>query len=342
MIGRDELGDLLARLCPMYLLLDPEGAILRQGPTLRKLRPGCSLAGQRLFAVFDLQRPRSVTTMASLMQAAEGKLRLRFRDPPHTAFKGAVAPLPGGAGAIVNLSFGISILDAVRDHDLTSADFSGTDLAIELLYLVEAKSAAMAASRSLNLRLQGARIAAEEQAFTDTLTGLKNRRAMDHVLDRLLAAEAGFAVMQLDLDYFKTVNDTLGHAAGDHVLQHVARIMIEETREKDTIVRAGGDEFVLIFHDVEDRRRLERIARRLIARLEEPITFGEETCRISASAGTVLSSQLPARQASRLLQAADQALYQAKRSGRACHRFYDLAMEDGGCDGGTASREPEG
>ena len=62
----------------------------------------------------------------------------------------------------------------------------------------------MEASRKLNLRLQGARIAAEEQAYTDTLTGLKNRRAMDHVLDRLMQSEQDFALMHLDLDFFQT------------------------------------------------------------------------------------------------------------------------------------------
>jgi len=76
----------------------------------------------------------------------------------------------------------------------------------------------MEASRTLNQRLQGAKIAAEEQAFTDTLTGLKNRRALNLVLARLSEAKVPFTVMQLDLDYFKAVNDTYGHAAGDHVL----------------------------------------------------------------------------------------------------------------------------
>ena len=62
---------------------------------------------------------------------------------------------------------------------------------------------------------------------------LKNRRAMDHVLGRLVQSKAPFAVMNIDLDYFKAVNDTMGHAAGDFVLQHVARILVEETRERE-------------------------------------------------------------------------------------------------------------
>ena len=244
-----------------------------------------------------------------------------------TSLKGVCTPLPGGEGAFINLSFGISVLEAVRDYDLTSADFSPTDLTIEMLYLVEAKSAAMEASRQLNTRLQGAKIAAEEQAFTDTLTGLKNRRAMDHVLGRLISSGREFALMHLDLDFFKQVNDTLGHAAGDAVLQQAARIMVECTRQSDTVVRVGGDEFVMILEGALDTERLAAIAKRLISKLEEPIPFGAEICRISASAGTTLSTWQTEPDAQQLLNQADLALYAAKRAGRAQHFFYRHGME---------------
>ncbi len=326
MIGMDDLANLLERLCPMYVLLDPTGHISEVGPTLQKLRPEQAMPGQRFLELFELLRPRTVTTMPALLATSGAKLHLRLRDDPQTALKGVIVPLPDGQGAVVNLSFGISILDAVRDYALTSADFSGTDLAIELLYLVEAKSAAMEASRTLNLRLQGAMIAAEEQAFTDTLTGLKNRRAMDHILDRYKAGNTPFSMMHLDLDYFKTVNDTLGHAAGDFVLQQVARVIVEETRGDDTVARVGGDEFVLLFANLLNKERLDGIAKRLIERLEEPMPFNGDICRISASAGTVLSTQFSKPDGAEMLHAADLALYAAKRAGRACHFFYTEDM----------------
>ena len=238
-------------------------------------------------------------------------------------------PLPCGGGAVINLSFGISILEAVRDYALTSADFSGTDLAIELLYLVEAKSAAMEASRSLNLRLQGAMLAAEEQAYTDTLTGLKNRRAMDHILGHLISTKSGFALMHLDLDFFKSVNDRLGHAAGDFVLQEAARIMLEETRNDDTVARVGGDEFVLIFKGLLDRTKLNNLAERLIEKLQSPMVFEGETCAVSASIGTALSTQFDNPTAAEILHASDLALYSAKRQGRSCHCVYSELSEAG-------------
>lgn len=322
MMTLQQLTQMAGVVCPMYVIADPKGRIVSAGPTLKKLRPQLTWEGRRFFRVFDLSRPRSVRSVDDLLRTSGSKLHLQFRDAPQTGLKGVCTPLPDGQGAFINLSFGISVLEAVRDYDLTSADFSPTDLTIEMLYLVEAKSAAMEASRQLNLRLQGAKIAAEEQAFTDTLTGLKNRRAMDHVLNRLLNSGRDFALMHVDLDFFKQVNDTFGHAAGDAVLQKVAAIMVDCTRKSDTVARVGGDEFVLIFEGLLDRNRLSDLANRLIARLEEPIMYGAEECRISASAGTVLSSSAEAPDAALLLHQADVALYAAKRAGRAQHLFY--------------------
>ncbi len=306
----------------MFVLVDEQGQITSVGPTLQKLRPEQPMQGQGFLDLFELVRPRSITTTAALLSLAGAKLHLKLRDEPRTALKGLVAPLPGNKGAIINLSFGISILDAVRDYALTSADFSGTDLAIELLYLVEAKSAAMEASRSLNLRLQGAMLAAEEQAFTDMLTGLKNRRAMDVLLGHMASGNAPFALMHLDLDFFKSVNDRLGHAAGDFVLQQAARIMEEETRSDDMVARVGGDDFVIIIKGLIDEGVLSSIAGRLIDRLREPTIFESETCRVSASVGIALSTQFSSLKAAEILKAADQALYDAKRSGRSRYSFF--------------------
>jgi diguanylate cyclase (GGDEF)-like protein len=337
MMGLDELGRMLDQLCPMSVVLDGTGHIRHTGPTLQKLRPDQALTGQRFLELVELNRPRAIRNMQELLTRHDSTLHLQFRDEPRTALKGVLTPLPEGRGAVINLSFGISVLDAVRDYDLTSADFPATDLTIELLYLVEAKSAAMEASRKLNQRLQGAKIAAEEQAFTDTLTGLKNRRAMDHILSRLIGSGTPFSLMHLDLDFFKSVNDTMGHAAGDHVLQEAARIMVAQIREQDTVARVGGDEFVLIFDGLCDEARLGQIAERLIGELEKPIPFNGQTCRVSASIGTALAVGPTGSKAAQLLHDADLALYSAKRAGRACHRFFRDGM-----DGAGGSEEVDG
>ena len=309
-------------LCPMHAFLDRGGLIEQAGPTLHKLAAG-PVEGRRFLDLFEVYRPRSVETMAQLLQTEGRKLHLRLRGGTRTQLKGHLVP-NGAGGALVNLSFGIAVVEAVREFALTSTDFAPTDLAVEMLYLVEAKSAAMDASRRLNTRLQGAMIAAEERAFTDTLTGLRNRRAMDHVLMRLARTGGPFALMHLDLDHFKDVNDNLGHAAGDHVLTVAARIMQEETRKGDTVVRVGGDEFVIVISNAVTRARLADLARRLITRIERPIPYRGMECRISTSIGIALAHD-GAEDPMRVLGDSDTALYAAKRAGRATFRFHDGA-----------------
>ncbi len=326
MSGPAQIMAALDVLCPMHLILSETGHVAHAGPTVQKLRPDASLVGRRFLEVFDLKRPRAITTMDQLRAAAGTKLHLQLRDPPQTEIKGVLVPAPTPGFSIVNLSFGISVVDAVSDYALTSADFAGTDLTIEMLYLVEAKSAAMDASRKLNLRLQGAMIAAEEQAFTDTLTGLKNRRAVDHVMARHIEWGTRFGLMQIDLDWFKAVNDRLGHAAGDHVLQTVARIMVEETRENDTVARIGGDEFVIILPFAKGTVALQSIGQRIIDHLSRPIPFQGEVCRISASIGSAIYEPGSDKTMAEIMDDADVALYASKHKGRSVQTAYDPAL----------------
>lgn len=306
----------LDRLMPMHLCLSATGHITTCGPTLVKLSPGKRFIGRHFFEVFEIRRPGGITTLPELQQRVGQRLYLNLRDHPGPDFRGIAMPLTDGQGMLLNLSFGIAIIDAVRDHALTDADFAATDLAVELLYLVEAKSAVMEELRQLNLRLQGAKLAAEKQALTDVLTGLHNRRALDLVLTRLIGAQIPFGLMHIDLDYFKAVNDTLGHAAGDHVLRVVARVLTEETRIMDTQARVGGDEFVVVLPDLAEPAALDQIARRIIAKLNQPTDFEGKTCQVSASIGLAISTDYAPLTADQILSDADQALYASKHAGR--------------------------
>lgn len=315
----------LDRLMPMHLILATDGLIAHAGPSLLKLRPKGELAGRRFEDAFELLRPAGVTRPGDLAEVERGQIKLAFRDQPARRLVGLVAPLADGS-LLINLSFGFNIIDAVQDHDLTGADFAATDLAVEMLYLVEAKTAALRESKALNQRLQGAKMAAESQASSDMLTGLSNRRAMEQVLDRLTTTGARFGLMNLDLDFFKSVNDTRGHAAGDHVLRQVAEILRAETRESDVIVRAGGDEFVLIFLGNADPEKLAEVGRRIIRRLEQPIPFEGEPCRISGSIGLTVSDFYNSLDPRMMLQHADIALYASKREGRGRVTLYSDSL----------------
>lgn len=314
-------------LCPMHVIFGDSGEIVSVGPTAQKI---CSedLQGRAFLDVFEIRKPRAIKTIGALCDRKGVRLSLRFRSPPFRQLQGVLVEGPEEGQWIINLSFGISIVDAVREYHLTAADFAATDLTVEMLYLVEAKSAAMEASRQLNERLQTARVEAEAQALTDTLTGLKNRRAMDQALSATLSTREPFALMHADLDYFKSVNDTLGHAAGDFVLQQVAQIMTDETRDVDVVARVGGDEFVILLKGTEDHKLLDRIAQRIISRLKTPIPFEGSLCNVSGSIGTVVAGSYQNPTADELLGDADAALYAAKHAGRGCHFFFAPHMRE--------------
>ena len=312
-------------LMPLHLRLAADGRIEGFGPTLAKLIPPAQLMGRNFFATFALKRPAGVLRMADLVAWAGQRLNLTYADADGPrGFRGLALPV-GDGGLLLNLSLGIGVTDAVRSFGLNVGDFSPTDLAIEMLYLVEAKNAVMAELDDLNLRLQEAKLRAERQALTDTLTGLNNRRALNAAIAAMIAGTLPFGLMHLDLDYFKQVNDRYGHAAGDHVLRAVALVLTDETRFGDTVARVGGDEFVLLLPGMTDEAALDQVAQRIIDRVTKPIRFEAVDCRISASVGVAMSVSYPHPDADQMSADADAALYSSKRGGRGRVEFHRRA-----------------
>lgn len=306
----------LCQFMPMHLLMDAEGRALSFGPTLARVLQAEAVVGARFERLFEVRSPGGAETIAQVLARGGNRFRLLPRNGVRVGLRGLGQRLPGTDRILLNLSFGIDLIAAVRELALTDADFAATDLAMELLYLAEANAAVTRELRGLNLRLEGARMAAEEEAMTDPLTGLRNRRAVDLVLERLCAARAPFALLHMDLDYFKAVNDTLGHAAGDFVLGTVGRILREQLRAEDCAARIGGDEFVVILAGRTDPKTLQAIADRIIARICQPMEFERQICTVSASIGIVRSLDLAVLEPAQLLATADRALYAAKHAGR--------------------------
>jgi diguanylate cyclase (GGDEF)-like protein len=129
---------------------------------------------------------------------------------------------------------------------------------------------------------------AEEQAQSDTLMGLRNRRSLERVLDHLAQTDESFSLIQIDLDYFKSVNDTLGHAAGNMILQHVANVLRRETRHDDFLICMGGDEFLLVIKHLTDHARLMSLSTALIRGIEDPQEYDGTPFQISASLGVLV------------------------------------------------------
>jgi diguanylate cyclase (GGDEF)-like protein/PAS domain S-box-containing protein len=165
-----------------------------------------------------------------------------------------------------------------------------------------------------------AECAAHELAVRDSVTGLLNRRGIDNALTPMLASAISesrqMALLLVDLDYFKAVNDTYGHAAGDVVLREVAAVLAQCVRRSDIVGRTGGDEFVVLLPGIEGAHKAEELAQNIIAGLSKPIAIGEgHFAHIGASIGVSLSGR--AREpAAELLRRADVAMYTAKQSGR--------------------------
>jgi diguanylate cyclase (GGDEF)-like protein/PAS domain S-box-containing protein len=169
------------------------------------------------------------------------------------------------------------------------------------------------------------KVAEEELAYRalhDPLTGLANRHlAIDHLrlaLKQLSRNQGAVAVLYIDLDLFKRVNDTLGHDAGDEVLRQVGARLAHVVRAPDTAARIGGDEFVVIC-TVPSEDRAERIVERVRAAISRPVALAGQPLDVTASIGTALTTNASAR-ADDLLRQADSALYEAKRMrGRHLH-----------------------
>ncbi|MBK5351392.1 EAL domain-containing protein [Pseudomonas sp. TH41] len=159
----------------------------------------------------------------------------------------------------------------------------------------------------------------------DALTGLPNRTRLQEFLDGKLKAlptvDQPLVMLSLDLDRFKPVNDLLGHAAGDLVLNEVSSRLADCIRHGDLVARIGGDEFVLILSDVSSQEEVEALCRRLIESIERPIAIDEQEVFVSASIGIAMAPN-DACEATELLRYADIALYEAKTCGRNTWRFY--------------------
>jgi diguanylate cyclase (GGDEF)-like protein/PAS domain S-box-containing protein len=170
------------------------------------------------------------------------------------------------------------------------------------------------------------------QAFHDPVTHLANRALFNervrHAVARTLREGMGMAVLFVDLDDFKTVNDSLGHAVGDQVLLEVAQRIAGSVRAADTAARFGGDEFAILLEDVHDIQTAVETAERLLDALSRPLDFDEHHLAIRASLGISIAEPGHPSDADELIRNADAAMYIAKGDGKGGYRLFEPAMHD--------------
>lgn len=203
------------------------------------------------------------------------------------------------------------------------------DVTEDALLTAELK-AAKAESDAKNVELEMAKSRIEHNALHDPLTSLANRRKLDQELDRISRESRDerqkFAILHLDLDRFKQINDTLGHAAGDAMLVHASNVLFRNVRQSDIVARIGGDEFVIVARGSGGQEEMAQLAGRIIAELRQPIDFEGFECRCGVSIGIAMASGLNL-EARRILVNADMALYRAKAMGRNRHEFFTQNLQ---------------
>ncbi|MDX8477414.1 EAL domain-containing protein [Mesorhizobium sp. VK24D] len=185
-------------------------------------------------------------------------------------------------------------------------------------------------AESKNAELESARARIEHIALHDPLTGLPNRRYLDQVLEdyaanaRLNGEHA--ALLHIDLDRFKQINDTLGHAAGDAMLVHASSVLQSNVGEQGFVARVGGDEFIILCRVRDDLDQPAVLADRIIKQMRQPVYYKGHQCRFGVSVGIAIDNgnDVEARQ---LLVNADIALYQAKSRGRNRREFFTGALQ---------------
>ncbi len=179
--------------------------------------------------------------------------------------------------------------------------------------------------------LKNAQLQMENLAFYDPLTGLSNRRLFQDRLSKAVAESKRrgtfVALLFLDLDQFKRINDSLGHDAGDQLLVETAQRLRESVRETDTVSRIGGDEFTVLLSDVESTHGVRHIADKILKSLCRPITLKKQTVINTVSIGITMSPT-DASDANKLMRNADMAMYRAKAMGRNNFQFFSEDMNN--------------
>jgi len=187
----------------------------------------------------------------------------------------------------------------------------------------------------------------EHSAKHDALTGLPNRFLFNELVQRLMhRCQRGntlLALLFIDLDGFKAINDRFGHEAGDRVLVTVSRRMLDVVRREDVVARLGGDEFVIAITDLDSPQALTPLLERLLSEIERPIAYrstAEHQLEVSASIGVSLYPQAQELDADTLLRQADQAMYEAKYSGKNQYQFFNQRIEQNANARPEARRRP--
>ncbi|SEP66265.1 periplasmic sensor diguanylate cyclase/phosphodiesterase [Devosia sp. YR412] len=240
----------------------------------------------------------------------ESKYRVQLSDNSirHIRSMGALFNEPGEPERVVGVNWDVTA-DVLLNEELRHATL-----------LTEAR----------NRELEAARVRIEHNSLHDSLTGLPNRRYLDDMLKQQAAGgyhgSGSMAMLHVDLDRFKQINDTLGHAAGDAMLIHASAVLRDNCSYNDFVARIGGDEFVVLTSAEDGDFYLGALAERIVRQMRQPVKYEGHECRFGVSIG-IAADRGETLDVQRLLINADIALYRAKGRGRNRYEFFSEALQ---------------
>jgi len=221
----------------------------------------------------------------------------------------------------------VILLTETDDDQLASEAFRRGAQECFVLGEADARQLARAIRHARERKRAGS--AAPRAGGQDLLTSLPDRALyydrLEHAIARARRTGERVAVLFVDIDHFKRVNDSLGHAAGDELLRRISRRLVPSLRKGDTLARLGGDEFIVLLEDVGGQHTAAAVARKLLHLLRKPFRLASHKTYVTASIGIAVHPEC-ALEAEELTKLADRAMYKAKRQGRDCYRFYTRKM----------------
>ncbi|MEL6983841.1 MAG: EAL domain-containing protein [Actinomycetota bacterium] len=309
------IDEILDRLFPFHLALDleAEATILRTGPTIERWF-GEPLAGRAFAEVFDITRPAIAGVDWNSLKAKRESVFVLDAIGHVAQLRGQMV-LVGGERAVFLGSPVLTAATRVEELGLAISDFAPHDATVDLIVLqrfTEMQLDDLKEQAAELTKAKEARDQLSESASTDPLTDLANRRAFWKRCGQELRAETELALLFIDVDRFKAVNDVHGHAVGDAVLRWIGECLVDSVRPNDLVARLGGDEFAVLLVDV-DREATSAIVDRIQAGIGGQSEADGPPCPISLSIGVV--HRRANETVDDLLQDADAAMYEGRQLG---------------------------